>query len=256
MEPRKIFAEMLGTGLLVFIGAGVATLSFGFGFAEGSTSAGVVATALAFGFIMLIMAYAIGPLTGAHINPAVTMGFLASGRMGLKDAAMYWGSQIIGGIVGAGVLRAVFAGADAYVSTSDAEALGVPATGLGADGWGDASMIGLNVWGALAIEIVLTFIFVAVVLAVTTKVASTAISGLAIGIALATVHLMGIPMTGTSVNPARSLGPALFVGGEALSQLWLFIVAPLIGGALAALVVRYLYPSAPLENDLDVREPA
>lgn len=249
MEPRKIFAEILGTGLLVFIGVGVATLSFGFEFAGMSVSAGVVATALAFGFIMLIMAYALGPLSGAHINPAVTMGFLISGRMNLKDALMYWGAQIIGGIVGAGVLRAIFTGAGDYVSGSDG-------TGLGTNGWGESSMVDLNVWGALAIEIVLTFIFVAVVLSVTTKIASTALSGLAIGIALATVHLMGIPFTGTSVNPARSLGPALMVGGTALSQLWLFIVAPLIGGAIAALAVRYLYPNAPEENDLNVREPA
>lgn len=248
MEARKIFAEILGTGLLVFIGAGVATLSFGFEFAGLSVSAGVVATALAFGLIMLIMAYAIGPLSGAHINPAVTMGFLVSGRMTPKDALMYWGAQIIGGIIGAGALRATFAGAAEYIS-------GEGGTGLGANGWGDASMVGLNVWGALAIEIVLTFIFVSVVLAVTTQVASTALSGLAIGLALATVHLMGVPMTGTSVNPARSLGPALFVGGEALSQLWLFIVAPLIGGAIAALAVRYLYPAAPDENDLNVSEP-
>lgn len=249
MEPRKLFAEILGTALLVFVGVGVATLSFGFEFAGLSVSAGVVATALAFGFIMLIMAYALGPLTGAHINPAVTMGFLVSGRMSPKDALMYWGAQIIGGIVGAGVLRAIFAGAAAYESGSGG-------TGLGTNGWGDASMIGVNVWGALAIEIVLTFIFVAVVLSVTTKVASTALSGLAIGIALATVHLVGIPITGTSVNPARSLGPALFVGGQSLNQLWLFIVAPLIGGAIAALTVRYLYPDAPRENDLNVREPA
>lgn len=249
MEPRKIFAEILGTALLVFIGVGVATLSFGFEFAGASVSAGVVTTALAFGFIMLIMAYAIGPLSGAHINPAVTMGFLVSGRMNVKDALMYWGAQIIGGIVGAGVLRAIFAGASAYES-------GDGGTGLGTNGWGDASMVGLNVWGALAIEIVLTFIFVAVVLSVTSKVGSTALSGLAIGIALAAVHLVGIPLTGTSVNPARSLGPALMVGGTALSQVWLFIVAPLIGGAIAALVVRYLYPNAPEENDLNVREPA
>lgn len=251
MGPRKIFAEILGTGLLVFVGVGVATLSFGFGFAEASISAGIVATALAFGFIMLIMAYAIGPLSGAHINPAVTMGFLVSGRMSPGEALMYWGSQIIGGIIGAGVLRAIFAGASAYTSGT-----GEGATGLGTNGWGENSMIGVNVWGALAIEIVLTFIFVAVVLAVTTKVGSTALSGLAIGIALATVHLVGIPITGTSVNPARSLGPALFAGGDALSQLWLFIVAPLVGAALAALAVRYLYPDAPEENDLNVREPS
>ena len=250
MEPRKVLAEMLGTGLLVFIGVGVATLSFGFEFAGSSVSAGVVATALAFGFIMLIMAYAIGPLSGAHINPAVTMGFLVSGRMTPKEALMYWGAQVVGGIAGAGVLRAIFAGASDYVSGN-----GEGATGLGTNGWGEASMIGLNVWGALAIEIVITFIFVAVVLSVTTKVGSTTLSGLAIGVALATVHLIGIPMTGTSVNPARSLGPALFAGGDSLSQLWLFIVAPLIGGALAALVVRYLYPDAPDENDLSVREP-
>ncbi|MDG3009761.1 MIP family channel protein [Rhodococcus sp. D2-41] len=233
MDARKLFAEFLGTALLVFIGVGAATLSFGFDMTGSSTSAGVVVTALAFGLVMLILAYGIGPISGAHINPAVTMGFLVSGRIPVTEAIGYWVAQILGGIAGAAVLRGMFSGATGY-STSH--------QGLGADGYGDASMIHLGLGGAFVAEVVLTFIFVAVVLAVTSKAASTVASCLAIGFALGTVHLVGIPLTGTSVNPARSIGPALFVGGDALSQLWLFIVAPLVGGAIAALVMLYLYP--------------
>ncbi len=233
MEPRKLVAEGLGTALLVFFGVGVATLSFGFKLAGPSASAGVVATALAFGLVMLILAYAIGPISGAHINPAVTMGFLVSGRIPFVEAIGYWIAQVVGGIMGAGALRLMFAGAEGYSTTT---------TGLGTDGFGAQSMINLGLGGAFLAETMLTFVFVLVVLCVTTKAASTTLSGLAIGFALATVHLVGIPLTGTSVNPARSIGPALFVGGTALSQLWLFIVAPLVGGALAALVSTYLYP--------------
>ncbi|MEO7083326.1 MAG: aquaporin [Gemmatimonadaceae bacterium] len=233
MNTRKLFAEMLGTALLVFFGVGVATLSFGFKLAGMSTSAGIVATALAFGLVMVIMAYAIGPISGAHINPAVTMGFLVSRRMCVGDAVSYWVAQIIGGLVGAWLLYVIF-GSIAVYSTAT--------TGLGTDGYGAQSMINLGVGGAFLAETILTFSFVLVVLTVTTKAAATSVSGLAIGLALATVHLVGIPLTGTSVNPARSIGPAVFVGGPAMGQLWLFIVAPLLGGALAALVSMYLYP--------------
>ena len=236
MNLRKLFAETIGTMVLVFFGVGVATLSFGFKLAGASPSAGIVATALAFGLVMMIMAYAIGSISGAHINPAVTMGFLVSGRMSAVDALGYWVAQVIGGIVGAWLLYLIFIGiADYSVAT----------TGLGTDGYGAQSMVHLGAGGAFLAETILTFTFVLVVLTVTTKAAATSVSGLAIGFALATVHLIGIPLTGTSVNPARSIGPALFAGGPAIDQLWLFIVAPLLGGALAALVSRYLYPGEP-----------
>lgn len=233
MDPRKLVAEGLGTALLVFFGVGVATLSFGFKLAGTSPAAGVIATALAFGLVMLILAYAIGPISGAHINPAVTMGFLVARRISGGEAISYWIAQVIGGIVGAGALRLMFASAKDYSTTT---------IGLGTDGFGAQSMINLGLGGAFLAETILTFLFVLVVLNVTSKAATTTLAGLAIGFALATVHLIGIPLTGTSVNPARSIGPALFVGGPALSQLWLFIVAPLLGGVLAALVSTYLYP--------------
>lgn len=248
MDPRKLFAEGLGTALLVFVGAGVATLSFGFGAMGQSTSAGIVATALAFGLVMLIMAYAIGPISGAHINPAVTFGFLVAGRIKVGEAIGYWIAQIAGGIIGAGVLRGIFATTDAYSTDK---------VGLGANGWGPkGSMIQVDWVGAFFTEVVLTFIFVGVVLAVTGKLASTTLSGLAIGMALATVHLVGVAITGTSVNPARSIGPAIFVGGEALDQLWLFIVAPLVGAALAAVAVWVLYPERPDEGVGAADQPA
>jgi aquaporin Z len=245
MEPRKLVAEALGTALLVFVGVGVATLSFGFKFAGFSTSAGVVATALAFGLVLVALAYTLGPITGAHVNPAVTMGFVASGRMSINEAIGYWIAQFVGGIAGATVLWAIFSGSPVY-STST--------VGLGTNGWGKASMIGIHVGGAFATEVVLTFIFVLVVLTATSRIGSAGFAGLTIGVALVVVHLVGIPLTGTSVNPARSLGPAIIVGGEAIRQVWLFIVAPLVGGVLAALVYRYLVPNEPITQETAVAE--
>jgi aquaporin Z len=197
-----------------------------------SISAGVVATALAFGLVLLILAYALGPISGCHINPAVTLGFLVARRIPVTDAVGYWVAQLVGAIIGAGVLRGMFAGATGYSTKRQ---------GLGTNGYGAQSMIHLNAGGAFLAEVLLTFLFVFVVLAVTRKAAWPQLGGVAIGFALATVHLIGIPLTGTSVNPARSIGPALFVGGTALSQLWLFIVAPLIGGAIAALISVLFY---------------
>ena len=243
MDVRKLVAEAVGTALLVFFAVGVATLSFGFAFTGGSQSAGVVATALAFGLVLVALAYALGPISGAHVNPAVTIGFLIAGRISLTDAVGYWVAQVVGGIVGAGLLRLLFAAVPGYSTSKQ---------GLGTDGWGANSWVDLSVWGALLAEIVLTFLFVLVVLTVTRRAATPAMAGLALGLALSTVHLVGIPLTGTSVNPARSIGPALFVGGSALSQLWLFIVAPLIGGALAAVAARYFYPG---EQEADAPEP-
>ena len=237
MEHRKLVAEALGTAVLVLVGVGVATLSFGFKLAGGSMSAGVVATALAFGVVLLALAYVLGPLSGCHVNPAVTMGFVVSGRMSLREAAGYWVAQFLGGILGALVLWGIVSGAPSYTRST---------VGLGADGWGHkASMIGIGAGGAFVAEVVLTLVFVLVVLVATSRVGSPGFAGLAIGLALTAVHLIGIPLTGTSVNPARSLGPAIIVAGTALSQVWLFIVAPLLGGAIAALLYRYLIPTEP-----------
>jgi aquaporin Z len=235
MLHRKLAAEALGTALLVFLAVGVATLSFGFKLTGQSTSAGVVATAFAFGLVLLALAYTLGPVSGCHINPAVTMGFLASGRMKVTEAVAFWIAQLIGGILGALALWGIFSSAPGY-STST--------VGLGTDGWGPhVSMVGIGWGGAFGTEVVLTFVFVLVVLLATSRIGSPGAAGLAIGFALAMVHLIGIPLTGTSVNPARSLGPAIIVGGKALSQLWLFIVAPLLGGAVAALFYRYMVPT-------------
>ncbi len=237
MGHRKLVAEAFGTAVLVLVGVGVATLSFGFKLSGGSVSAGVVATALAFGVVLLALAYVLGPLSGCHVNPAVTMGFVVSGRMSLQEAAGYWIAQFAGGILGALVLWGIVSGAPSYTRST---------VGLGADGWGHkASMIGIGAGGAFAAEVVLTLVFVLVVLVATSRVGSPGFAGLAIGLALTAVHLIGIPLTGTSVNPARSLGPAIIVAGTALSQVWLFIIAPLLGGAIAALLYRYLVPTEP-----------
>ena len=230
---RKLAAELLGTGLLVYFAVGVATLSFGFGTAGSSFAAGVVATAFAFGLVLLALAYVLGPISGCHINPAVTIGAWLSGRMPLTEAAGYWVAQFVGGILGALLLWGTFNCSPLY-STSK--------TGLGTDGWGAASHIHINMGGAFLAEVVLTAMFVFAVLGATSKTANAATAGMVVGLSLTVVHLIGIPITGTSVNPARSLGPALIVGGTALNQVWLFIVAPLIGGALAAGLRRMLYP--------------
>ena len=232
MQARKLVAELLGTAILVFFAVGVATLSLGFKFAGSSTSAGIVATALAFGLVLLALVYTIGPLSGCHVNPAVTMAFVTSRRMSIGEGIGYWIAQFVGAILGALALWAVFTGSPEYSTGNQ---------GLGANGLGQHSLIHLNAGGAFAAEVILTFLFAMVVLAATSHLASANFAGLAIGMSLAIVHLVGIPLTGTSVNPARSLGPALIVRGDALSQLWLFIVAPLVGGVIAALVWGYLF---------------
>jgi len=236
MFLRKLAAELLGTALLVFFAVGTATLAFGFRFHGGSIAAGVVMTSLAFGLVLLALAYAIGPISGCHVNPAVTLGFLIAKRMTVKDAAGYWAAQVIGGVVGALALWAVFSDGTYSRATN----------GLGADGWGVHSMIGLDVGGAFMAEVILTFIFVLIVLLATRHAATAGFAGLAIGAGLLVVHLIGIPLTGTSVNPARSLGPALVLGGDALKQVWLFIAAPLVGGVLAAMCSRFLIASHPV----------
>ena len=229
---RKLAVEFLGTAILVFFAVGVATLMFGFRLAGASVAAGVVATALAFGLTLLALVYMIGPISGSHVNPAVTVGALLTGRISLTEAVGYWIAQFAGGIVGALVLWGSLSTSPFYHRTI---------TGLGTDGWGKQSLIHVGLGGAFIFEIILTALFVFIVLRVTSATANAATAAIAIGLTLTVVHLIGIPVTGTSVNPARSLGPALVVGGTALSQVWLFIVAPLIGGVLAAGLHRLLY---------------
>ena len=223
---KKYFAECLGTFVLTFLGCGTAMM-LGCG-----TPAGVVGTAIAFGLAVVAMAYTIGGISGCHINPAITLGVALSGRMSWKDACGYWCGQFIGGIIAGALLLCV-----ANV-TGAPGAMGDPA-GLGANGVANAG----GVWGACLVEVIATFLFVLVVLGTTDpKVGAGNFAGLAIGLSLILVHLVCINLTGTSVNPARSFGPALFVGGDALKDVWVFICAPLVGGALSACCWKALAP--------------
>ena len=221
---KKYFAELVGTIVLTLLGCGTAV------FVGCSDPAGVVGTAIAFGLAVVAMAYTIGGISGCHINPAITLGVALSGRMSWKDACGYWAGQILGGIIGAALLYLI-------VSVTGAPgAMGDP-SGLGTNGVANAG----GPAGALLVELIATFIFVLVVLGTTDeKKGAGNLAGLAIGLSLVLIHLVCINLTGTSVNPARSLGPALFVGGEALSNVWVFFVGPLAGGALAALVWKAL----------------
>ncbi|MBQ2507092.1 MAG: MIP family channel protein [Bacteroidaceae bacterium] len=215
---KKYLAEMLGTMVLVLMGCGAA-VSLGCTSNDPALASTVVGTALAFGLAVVAMAYTIGGTSGCHINPAITLGCLLSGRIGGKDAVMYMVFQVIGAIIGSAIL---------YLVTTTS---GTAVSGTGANACQD----GVSQLGGLVAEIVFTAIFVFVVLGTTdTKKGAGNYAGLAIGLSLVLVHLVCIRYTGTSVNPARSIGPALFQGGEALSQLWIFIVGPFIGGAIAA----------------------
>ena len=218
---KKYFAECIGTFVLTLLGCGTAM------FLGCNTPAGVVGTAIAFGLTVVAMAYTIGNISGCHINPAITFAVALSGRMSWKDACGYWVGQIVGGIVAGAVLLLL----TNVVSAPDLTG------GLGTNGVANAGGLG----GALLVEFIATFIFVLVVLGATDeKLGAGKPAGLAIGLTLILVHLVCINLTGTSVNPARSLGPALFAGGEALANVWVFFVAPLAGAALSALVWKCL----------------
>lgn len=216
---RSLVAEFVGTALLVIIAVGAAVTGF--------DSVGAFGVALAFGFTLLALAYAFGPVSGCHINPAVTLGVLLSKGMTATEAVAYWVVQFAGGIAGAAVLQLLTSGFGDVTDQTGS---------LGANDYGATVSAG----GAFLLEVLLTFVFVAVVLMVTGRSAAPGFAGLAIGLALTAVHLVGIPLTGTSVNPARSLGPALFAGGDPLAHVWLFLLAPLVGAALAVPFVRYL----------------
>ena len=227
LDYKKLVAEFFGTMILVVIAVGVATESFGFHLFGLSYSAGVAATALAFGFVLGALAYAIGPISGAHVNPAVTLGFIATARMKVGLGIAYIVAQVLGGIAGAYLLYWMFTTSPIYSKSVQ---------GLGTDGYGKQSHLFVSEGGAFLIEVVLTAVFVLVVLFATHKAAIQGAAGVAIGFGLVVVHLIGIPLTGTSVNPARSLGPALVVGGTALSQVWLFLIAPLVGALIASII--------------------
>jgi aquaporin Z len=220
LSDKKLRAEFFGTAALVLIGCGAITLT-GFGT---DPNTGILPIAMAFGLTVMAMAYCIGPVSGCHINPAVTAAMWAAGRMKTGEAIGYAVAQLIGAIVGAAVLVAIVKGRGTPYDLS---------SGLGQTGWKDGDLV-----AAIITEIVATFIFTMVILGATSQKGTTPVAGLVIGLTLVILHLPFIKVSGLSVNPARSLGPAVFVGGNALAQLWMFIVMPTIGGLLAGWLVK------------------
>ncbi len=212
---KKYVAEFIGTFVLVFFACGTAAVVG----CSAENGTGYLLTALAFGLVIVAMAYSIGNISGCHINPAVSIAMLISKKLSVEDFVGYVIAQFLGAIAGAALLIP-FVGKE---------------SGLGANALYDG-----NVWLSMLIEVILTFVFVIAILGVTSKVNNGAVAGIVIGLSLTLVHILGISFTGTSVNPARSFGPALLVGGDALSCVWVFILAPLVGGALAAVVYNYL----------------
>ncbi len=220
---KKYVCEFIGTAVLVLFGCGSAAIA--------GDILGNLGVALAFGLSIVAMAYVIGNISGCHINPAVSLAMLINKKMSVKDFIFYVVAQVLGAIAGIALL---------YLIMANCMRLDVAVQGLGANGFGDASRIDLSMWGAVLVEVILTFVFVYTVLGVTSDEKKSSVAGIVIGLTLAFVHIMGIPLTGTSVNPARSLAPALFQGGIALEQVWVFIVSPLIGSAIAAFTYKYL----------------
>jgi aquaporin Z len=208
----------------VFIGVG-SIVAGGFG---GALPLGQIGIGLSFGLAVTAAAYSIGPVSGAHLNPAVTLGVWLAGRMEAKDVAGYMIAQVIGAVIASAFIY--------FVATGRAQGYDIAASGLGQNGWDPTE--GFSATSAFLIEVVATFVFVAVILGVTHPRQETMLAGLVIGLTLAILHFAFIPVSGNSLNPARSIGPALFVGGTALGQIWLYVIAPLIGGALAGLVAR------------------
>jgi len=220
---QKYLAELIGTMVLVLMGCGSAV--------SAGTTIGFLGISIAFGLSVVVMAYAIGPVSGCHLNPAITIAMLVAGKISGKNSIGYIVSQIIGAILGSAILYFIATGKEGY---------SLAVNGLGQNGYGTGSPAGYALGSAFLAEVVLTFIFLIVIFGSTHKKAFDSFAGIAIGLSLTLIHLVGIPITGTSVNPARSIAPAIFVGGDALSQLWLFIVAPIIGAIIAALLWKYV----------------
>ncbi len=219
---KQMLAEMIGTFTLVLFGCGAAVIAGG--------DIGLMGISFAFGLALIGMAYGIGAVSGCHINPAVTLGVVASGRMEMAQAVRYIIAQVIGATLGALVLY--------VIATGKGGGFDVGASGLGQNGWGAGYLGEYTMAAAFVFEVVATFLFVVVILGATGAGAPSAMAGLAIGLTLVVIHLVGINITGVSVNPARSFGPALFAGGHAISQLWLFILAPILGGVGAGILFR------------------
>jgi aquaporin Z len=219
---KKLIAEFIGTMTLVLFGCGSAVLA-------GAGNVGQLGISFAFGLAIIASAYGIGAISGAHLNPAVSFGAFVAGRMSTNDLIQYVVAQTAGAIAGAFILYLIASGKAGY---------DVHANGLGQNGWGTGYLGEYSMTAAFIFEVVATFLFLVTILGVTGKGGHGALAGLAIGLTLTVIHIVGIQVTGVSVNPARSIGPALFVGGTAIAQLWLFIVAPLIGAAAAGLLFR------------------
>lgn len=224
MMIKREVAEFIGTFTLVLLGCGAATIA--------GESVGVLGIAFAFGLALIAMAYGIGAVSGCHINPAVSFGAWVAGRMTFVDFVRYAVAQCLGALAGAFVLSMILSGQlDGYDLAKE---------GLGQNGWGEGYMGGYGQNAALLFEVVATALFVLVILGATHGNAPGALAGIAIGLALVVIHIVGINITGTSVNPARSFGPAAIVGGQAMEQLWLFVVGPVAGAALAGLLCRFV----------------
>jgi len=232
---KPLVAELLGTFWLVLGGCGAAILAADFGVGGNGTSLGLgfVGVSLAFGLTVLTGAYAFGHISGGHFNPAVTLGMIVAGRFDPKNAAGYIGAQVVGGILGAATIFGIASGQDDF-------SIGEGAGAFASNGYGDFSPGGFGLGAALLAEVVLTAVFLLIILGATAKKAAPAMGGLAIGLGLTLIHLVSIPVTNTSVNPARSTSQAIFAGSDQLGQLWLFWVAPLIGAAIGAALHRYV----------------
>lgn len=218
---KKLFAEFVGTAVLVLFGCGAAVLA--------GEHVGQLGIAFAFGLAVVAMAYGIGQVSGCHINPAISLGVYVAGRMSLKDFVLYYIAQVAGAVAGAAILYTIASGQSGYSLATN---------GLGQNGFGEGYLGGYAASAAFLFEFIATFIFVVVVLGVTQNGAPAGFAGLAIGLTLTVIHIVGIQVTGVSVNPARSIGPAVIVGGQAVAQIWLFILAPLLGAVFAGLMFR------------------
>ena len=226
---RKLLAELIGTFSLVLFGCGAAVIS---GISvTGPSGIGLLGISFAFGLAVVVMAYAIGGISGCHINPAITISMLVAGKIKAGEAVQYIIGQLIGAVLASGVLYLIQKGSPGFMMGEWA---------LGSNGWGEGYLGGYNMTSAFITEAVLTFLFLIVIFGTTSKWGNGTMAGLAIGLTLVLIHLVAIPVTGTSVNPARSFGPAVFAQGKALTQLWLFIAAPIVGGIAAALVWKGL----------------
>ena len=223
-DAKKYLAELIGTFALVFIGCGSVVMA--------GEKIGFLGIALAFGVTVLVMVYAIGSISGCHINPAITVSMLVAGRIKIKDTIAYVIAQCLGAVLASYLVLVIARGRAGYISLF---------SGLGQNGYGVHSPMGYSLVACFIAEIIFTAIFLFVIFGSTTKDAPKGFAGIAIGLTLTILHLVGIPVTGLSVNPARSLGPALLVGGDALAQVWLFWVAPLIGGVATALVWKNIF---------------